>query len=116
MVFAVLLAERVVTHIHIEDFVSVLLDFDSVIVGVIPHFNSVMALFPGRLLPEPCYRTSVFVYTIQACLFVILRGIGRVFRLVPHGMVWGCHGLFRAGYARRARMCGEKLLENGLYI
>jgi len=115
VVFAVLLAERVVTQVHIEDFVSVLLHFDSVIVGVIPHFNSVIALFPGRLLPEPCRRTSVFVYTIQACLFVILRSIGRVFRLVLRSILLGCHGLFRAGHARRAQMCGDIYWQNSLH-
>jgi len=36
-------------------------------------------------------------------------------RLVHHGMVWGCNGLFRAGYAHSARMYGVNLFENGLY-
>jgi len=56
-----LLAQRVVIHMHIEDFVSVLLHFDSVIFGIIPHFNIVIAVFPVRLLPELCYSTSVIV-------------------------------------------------------
>ena len=48
-----LLAKRVVIHMHIEDFVSVLLHFDSVIIGIIPLFNIVFAVISICLLPEP---------------------------------------------------------------
>ena len=43
-----LLVQRVVIQTHIEYFVSVLLHFDSVIFGIIPHFNIVIEDFvPG---------------------------------------------------------------------
>ena len=94
------LAERVVTQVHIEDVVSVLLHFNSVFVCELLHFFdvfvcvllyfvSVMALCSGRLLYEPCCHTRLFVNSIEAFLFAILHSIACVFRLVLHGMLGG---------------------------